>query len=418
MSSIFGLARRNWLVLNPPEVPKSAGPLRFGIIGAADIGPMALILTAKSHPDVVVQTVAARDTTKAKAYARKHGIPEASPSYEDLLDDSRIDCVYIPLPNGLHFEWAVRALEAGKHVLLEKPSTDNVTEAEVLFKHPILGNPKSPVLLEAAHYAFHPAWTAFMSYVSPADVSKARAVLWVPKWKFADDDIRYKFGLGGGALMDLGTYTASALTRVFGTVAEECEECLTQVSSVDPKCDRLYKARYRFPGGGLGEMEGDLKAPLDRISPDIYVEHHPVVVSGADAGVQLSPDQQLVRTRKIKFSNFVMPTIFHSIQIDDEFLIRKIGDKSGNIVKRWAKSKTIKAYTFKEAGIDQPGEPFWTTYRYQLEAFVNRVRGREAQQWVSGNDSINTTRMIDMAYMAAKLPLRPTSKLATGDTKV
>ncbi|KAI1471271.1 NAD(P)-binding protein [Daldinia caldariorum] len=416
MASLFGFVHRNWLIFNPPEASKSAAPLRFGILGAADIGPMALILPAKSHPDVVVQTVAARDPKKAKAYAQKHGIPEVSANYQDLLDNPNIDCVYIPLPNGLHFEWALRALKAGKHVLLEKPSVNNVTEAEALFKNPIINGPKAPVLLEAAHYAFHPAWTTFMSYVSPANVSSAKAVLWVPSWKFSADDIRYQYDLGGGALLDLGAYTASALTRVFGVVAEECEECLTQGAQFDSRCDQLFKARYRFPGGRRGEMEGDLKAPFDHLSPNLHVEHSPIVVSSADAGVKVPEDQEVVRIRKIKFTNFVMPSVFHSIRIDDEFQTRKAGDKSGKTIKKWTNSKTIKAYTFKEVGIDQPGEPSWTTYRYQLEEFVNKVHGSEARQWVSGEDSMNTAKMIDMAYTAAKLPLRPTSKLVDGNT--
>ncbi|KAG4221254.1 hypothetical protein PC116_g30270 [Phytophthora cactorum] len=111
-----------------------------------------------------------------------------------------------------------------------------------------------------------------------------------------------------------------------------------------------------------------------------------------------------------------MPSIFHSIHIEDEFQTRKIGDTSENIIKKWTKSKTIKAYAWKEAGIDQPGEPSWTTYRYQLEEFVNKVRGKEAKQWVNSADSINTAKMIDMAYTAAKLPLRPTSKLVDSST--
>ncbi|KAI2632161.1 oxidoreductase domain-containing protein [Hypoxylon sp. NC1633] len=409
MASLLGLATRNWQIFNPPKVPKSTTPLRFGILGAADIAPAALILPAKTHPDVVVQTVAARDPKRAKAYAQKHGIPQVSATYEDLLNSPDIDCVYIPLPNGLHYEWALRALRAGKHVLLEKPLVNNAEEAVALFKCSLLDGPKAPVLLEAVHCLFHPAWTVFMSHVTPADVAYAKAVLWVPRWKFADDDIRYRFDLGGGALMDLGAYTASALARVFGAVAEECEECVTQEGAYDPRCDRLYKARYRFPGGGYGEMEGDLKAPLDRMSPDIHVVHKPVVVSRADAGVEIPEGQEVLRTRKLKFKVFVMPSLIHSIQLDDEFVMRKTGDTSGQVVKKWTNSRTIKTYTFRDAGIDQPGEPYWPTYRYQLEQFVNKVRGREVQQWVDGADSINTMRMIDMAYTAAKLPLRPTS---------
>ncbi|KAI1765200.1 oxidoreductase domain-containing protein [Hypoxylon sp. FL1150] len=408
MASLLGLARRNWLIFNPPEATKSTAPLRFGILGAADIGPQALILPAKSHPDVVVQTVAARNPPKAKAYAQKHGIPKVVDTYDDILNSLDIDCVYIPLPNGLHYEWALRALKAGKHVLLEKPSVNNAAEAEALFKSPLLNGPSAPVLLEAAHYLFHPAWTVFMSYVTPAAVSSAKAVLWVPKWKFAADDIRYRYDLGGGALMDLGAYTASSLARIFGVVAEECEECDTQSGTYDERCDRLYKARYRFPGGAYGEMEGDLKAPLDHMSPDIHVTHKPIVVPNADAGIDVHEGQEVVRTRKIVFKTFVQPAFFHSIQVDDEFVLRKVGDTRGH-VKKWTDKKTIKSYTFHEANIDQPGEAHWPTYRYQLEQFVNKVRGREVRQWVHGADSINTMKMIDMAYTTAKLPVRSTS---------
>ncbi|KAI1411227.1 oxidoreductase domain-containing protein [Hypoxylon sp. FL1857] len=327
-----------------------------------------------------------------------------------ILDNPNIDCVYIPLPNGLHYEWALRALKAGKHVLLEKPSVNNAAEAEILFNSPLLSGPSPPVLLEAAHYVFHPAWTVFMSHVTPAEVASAKAMMWVPKWQFAADDIRYRYDLGGGALMDLGAYTASALARIFGTIAEECEECATQAAACDSRCDRLFKARYRFPGGGLGEMEGDLKAPLNRLSPDIHVVHKPIVVSGAEAGVKESPGEEIVRTRKIKFTTFAQPAFLHSIQVTDEFRTRKAGDASGKALKEWTHSKTIKAYSFREAGIDQPGEPHWPTYRYQLEQFVNEVRGRDVRQWVDGADSINTMKMIDMAYTAAKLPLRPTSE--------
>ncbi|OTA95152.1 hypothetical protein M434DRAFT_394053 [Hypoxylon sp. CO27-5] len=415
MTSLFGLARRNWLIFNPPEVSKSAAPLRFGILGAADIAPQALILPARSHPDVVVQIVAARDPKKANAYTHKHGIPEVAKAYQEILDDPKIDCVYIPLPNGLHYEWALRALKAGKHVLLEKPSVDNATEAEILFNSPLLSGPNPLVLLEAAHYLFHPAWTVFMSHIIPDEVASAKATLWVPRWKFSADNIRYRYDLGGGALMDLGAYTASALAHVFGAVAEECEECITQSAAYDSKCDRLFKARYRFPGGGRGEMEGDLKAPLDRLSPDIHVTHKPVVVSGAEAGVKDSAGEEIVRTRIVKFSTYVQPAILHSIQVIDEFRTRKAGDLSGKTIKEWGHDKTIKAYSFREAGIDQPGESHWPTYRYQLEQFVNKVRGREVRQWVDGIDSINTMKMIDMAYTAAKLPLRPTSEYKPAD---
>lgn len=118
---------------------------------------MALINPAKSNPNVIIYAVAARDKTRAAAFAKKHGIPHVMDSYDALLDDPAIDAVYNPLPNGLHFEWTYKALAKGKHVLLEKPSTSNAVEAERLFRSPLLSQNKPLVLLEAFHNRFTPA---------------------------------------------------------------------------------------------------------------------------------------------------------------------------------------------------------------------------------------------------------------------
>ncbi|KAJ2974204.1 hypothetical protein NUW58_g8733 [Xylaria curta] len=421
MAALFGAAHRNWLLSHPSTVPKSSKPLVFGILGAADIGPPAIILPAKSHEDVIIQTVAARDPAKATMYARKYGIQHVAKTYQDVLDDPNINCVYIPLPNGLHYVWAQRALKAGKHVLLEKPSVNNSTEAERLFLPPTPAPPSSPsastqpVLLEAVHSLFHPAWALFMSHVTPSAVASAKSSLWVPRWFFGPDNIRYNFELGGGALMDLGSYTASALTRIFGSVAEECVDCETVPhAEADPRCDRRFRARYRFPNGGVGEMEGDLKAPLLKLAPEIYVMHKPIVVDSAEAGVEIKEGERVLRTREIHFVNFVQPSLVHSITVSDQFSVQEIVSTGIPPRKSWKKTKTLKAYTWREAGISgsktQPGEPHWSTYRYQLEQFVNKIHGRDTPQWVEGKDSVDTMRMIDMAYTRAKLPLRPTSE--------
>src|SRR5262245_13087654 len=96
-------------------------PLRIGILGAARIAPMALVRPARDVPEARIAAVAARDAERAARFATRHGIPRVHGSYQALLDDPEIDAVYIPLPNGLHCEWSVRALESGKHVLCEKP---------------------------------------------------------------------------------------------------------------------------------------------------------------------------------------------------------------------------------------------------------------------------------------------------------
>lgn len=137
------------------------------------IRPAAIIQPGQLHPEIIIAAVAARDQVKAKAYARKWDIPTVHTSYQALVDDPAIDAVYIPLPNGLHFEWALKSLQAGKHVLLEKPSTSNSIEAKSLFRSNLLtpeysnneiGSP--PILLEALHTVFHPAFNGTYSRTS------------------------------------------------------------------------------------------------------------------------------------------------------------------------------------------------------------------------------------------------------------
>ena len=106
--------------------------VRIGILGAARIAPGGIIKPARNNPEAEVRAVAARDRGRADAFATKHGIPTVHDSYAALLADPEIDAIYNPLPNGLHAEWTIAALEAGKHVLCEKPFTANATEAEAV----------------------------------------------------------------------------------------------------------------------------------------------------------------------------------------------------------------------------------------------------------------------------------------------
>ncbi|MEO7556607.1 MAG: Gfo/Idh/MocA family oxidoreductase, partial [Acidimicrobiales bacterium] len=92
-------------------------PLRIGVLGAARIAPAALLKPARRVDEVEVAAVAARDRSKAQAFADKHGIPTVHGSYDELIADPGIDAIYNPLPNGLHGRWTIAALEAGKHVL-------------------------------------------------------------------------------------------------------------------------------------------------------------------------------------------------------------------------------------------------------------------------------------------------------------
>ncbi|KAI4277411.1 MAG: hypothetical protein LQ337_001792 [Flavoplaca oasis] len=154
----------------------------------------------------MIVAIAARDPVRAHAYAKKHNIPNVHTSYQALLNDPTIDAIYNPLPNALHCEWTIKALQAGKHVLLEKPSVSNAAEARSFFHNPLLlDNGGSLVVLDAVHIRFHPAWQRFLTLINPANIAEAISSIWMPPI-FARDDIRFQYKLAGGCLMDLGSY--------------------------------------------------------------------------------------------------------------------------------------------------------------------------------------------------------------------
>ncbi|CAG8900251.1 unnamed protein product [Penicillium egyptiacum] len=376
---------RVFTAFGPPKVEKKNDAIRFGILGAAQIAPLALITPALSHPDVIVQAVAARDYARASAFARKHNIPDVRTSYDEILEDPKIDAVLVPLPNSLHFEWAVRAIRAGKHVLLEKPSTSNATEAEILFNLPELSQPNAPVLLEAFHNRFHPVVHKFRSFITPADVVHVHTDSMVPWLMLDKDNIGFNYKLAGGSIMMLGTYNFGVIRLIF---------------------DDNPWTKFRFPNGGIAEASTTMRGPILWKPSEARVTHKEVAVDDKS----LPETQEKLRTRIVTLHGFIHAVIWHRIDVKDTFVVRNKGDRMP--IKTWTESKSYKAYSYKEAGgefANLPGEDWWMSYRYQLEEFVNRVKGRSTQFWVEGKDSWDQMRMIDMAYEKSGLGLRPTS---------
>lgn len=329
-----------------------------------------------------------------------------------ILDDPAIDAVYIPTPNGLHFEWALKALAAGKHVLLEKPSTSNAHEAELLFRSPLLLSPQqqqagrpAPVLMEAFHSFFVPAWRLFMSAVDRPSVASARARAVIPSFIAKDDDIRFDYDLAGGSAMDVGTYTVMALRWTLGAEPDECVRAdLERMPPPRERCDGNFSAQFRFPGDVVGEVEGGLRGSNFSLSwPTLTVQHRAVAEEGTEEGTEVR------RTRKVVFVNFMFSPVYHRIEIEDDFVVTKKG--SGEVVKKYSTKETKKAYSFREMGADEPGEIYWSTYRHELEQFVNRIRGREGNGvFISHENSMGQMRALDMIYEKSGLGLRPTSE--------
>src|ERR1700737_102197 len=147
--------------------------IRMGVLGAAKIVPSALIKPARANPDVEVVAVAARDPQRAAAFAAKHGIPTVHPTYEALLADDSLDAVYVPLPNALHGLWTIAALEAGRHVLCEKPFTANAVEAQLVAD---AAASSGLVVMEAFHWRYHPVAARMVEIVRGGELGELRRI--------------------------------------------------------------------------------------------------------------------------------------------------------------------------------------------------------------------------------------------------
>ncbi|KAJ7180878.1 NAD(P)-binding protein [Mycena filopes] len=373
MSSFIGFASRLRTSYNPPEAKplSDSKPLKFGILGAAAIAPDAFINPAKSHPEAVVFAVAARDKVRATAFAKKHGIAKVFGSYQELLDDPEIDAIYNPLPNGLHYEWTMKALAAGKHVLLEKPAANTAEETREMFE---LAETKGLVLLEAFHWRFHPVAHRVKAILDSGELGFVKTTfttLTLPAGYMKPDDIRFNYSIGGGALMDMGCYTISAM-RYFTGVEPTAVISATH-DLANPQIDRKTEAKFALPGSITSSILCDLGTPWKfKLIPGMPSLNAVIECEKGD----------------IKIVNYVMPTAYHSITVTP---------KSG-------KSRVEKAYTFPDLG-----EPWWTTYRYQLEAFVNKVKGRTPHAWVTKEDSIANMKVIESVYAKTGLGSRPKS---------
>lgn len=234
-----------------------------GILGAARIAPLALVHPARELDGIEVAAVAARDPARAAVFAAEHGVPRVLRDYDEILDDPHITAVYIPTPAALHGHWIRRAIEAGKHVLCEKPFTANADEA-VAIAELVAGGPL--VVMEAFHSLYHPSWPALSRLLrsgSIGEINWATARFVVPHTDRAD--IRWQYALGGGALMDLGVYPVRLLCYLFGRPeirAAHAEHALG--------VDAAMTVEFSFPGGVGAEAVASMR-PQDELCAELHV---------------------------------------------------------------------------------------------------------------------------------------------------
>lgn len=234
------------------------GPVRIGLLGTARIASMAILAPARRNPNVTAVAVASRSEDKARAFAKSHRIPKAYAGYQTLLDDPEIDLIYNPLPNSLHAEWSIRALESGKHVLCEKPLAANADEARAM---QAAAERNGKQLIEAFHFRYHPLAMRMKQILDSGTIGSVRHVeaqfcVFFPGKK---KDIRFSYQTGGGALMDVGCYAINACRFFIGS--EPTVKSAT-ARLIQPDVDHWMSTELQFPGNVTASVTASLRSQI------------------------------------------------------------------------------------------------------------------------------------------------------------
>lgn len=223
--------------------------VKWGQISTADIGVKKVLPGMKKSEYCEIVGISSRNADTAKKWAKQLNIPKAYASYEELLADPEIEAVYNPLPNHLHVPWSIKALEAGKHVLCEKPIALNSAAAQTLIdaarQHPKLK------VMEAFMYRFHPQWVRTKQMVTDGKVGDLRTIQSFFSYYLTDPtNIRNMADIGGGGLLDIGCYNISLSRFIFGREPQR----ISGLVELDPqlRIDRLASGIMDFGKDSAG----------------------------------------------------------------------------------------------------------------------------------------------------------------------
>lgn len=325
--------------------------IRIGILGAARIAPKSLIPQVKRRDDCVIACVAARDVARARAFADEHGIADVVENYDALIRRSDIDLVYNALPPNRHADLSIAALEAGRHILCEKPFAMNAAEARAMAD---AATRTGRHLIEGFHYRFHPMFLDILDKVRSGAIGKVCAMKadFSVAIQFVPEELRHRPDLGGGALMDLGCYPAHWLRTVAGS---EPRVVSARIEEGVPGIDLVTEAELEFPGGIPARLRTSMK-------PDQAFKAF-LAIQGSE-GV-------------LRAMNPIHPTRGHSISIQ--------------------RGKDVTRYTVDGM----------TTFDYQLAHVLDVIAGRAAPL-TGGEDAVANMALIDAIYEAGGLKPRGT----------
>ncbi|MEZ6184662.1 MAG: Gfo/Idh/MocA family oxidoreductase [Planctomycetota bacterium] len=321
--------------------------LRFGVLGAARIAPAALLEPAQNLPGVEVVAIASRDPQRARPLADRYGVPRVC-TYGELYADPEVDAIYVALPASAHADAALHALDAGKHVLVEKPFASNAGQAKRVVA---AAQAAGRVCAEAFHWRYHPLAARIQEAVRELGALEevdAGFTVEIP----TEDEVRHAYALSGGALMDLGCYA------------------LQWVRFVHPAGEpRVVRARMRE-----GAPRVDVETEVELAYPDGTAAK---VLTSMSAGTERRAWLRVVGERgTLEVDNPLAPHTGHELRLELDGALRR---------------ETV--------------DDDETTYQHQLRAFLDAVESGTPLP-TGGDDAIATLELIDAAYKAAGLPLR------------
>lgn len=255
-------------------------PLRFGVLGTSRIADSQHAPALRSSKRATLHAIASRDPEKASAFAARHGVPVVHARYEELLADDSIDAVLVPLPNALHTPWTLRAVTAGRHVLVEKPLALDPTAVDAIAA---AATEPGVVVMEAFTHRFTPALQLARDLVSSGEYgapleASCRLTYLLGDWT---TDVRARADLGGGALWDCGCYTVSALRFVLGE--EPIRVTARQIIREPNGVDSTFEGTLHFSSGAEGNIVASMEQPFQAVL-DIRCETGRIVVPQLFAG--------------------------------------------------------------------------------------------------------------------------------------
>ena len=327
-------------------------PLRLGVLGASRITPTAIVTPSRTGLARLV-AVGSRDESKARAFAEEHGFEKICDSYQEVIDDDDVEVVYNALPNGLHAEWNLAAIAAGKHVVSEKPSASNAEEAARVLE---AVNSSRVKFMEAFHYRYHPVMQKMIDLVSSGELGEIFHVEVEAGFPLADpEDPRLSFDLAGGSLMDIGCYAVHALRHLGPALGGE--PTITRATAIERDdlsgIDEHMEATLTFPSGATARFVSGFTFTSPRFT---------LRIEGTDA--------------------LAYAYNFLAAHDDDRVLVIRGGVPEVSYLGTT------------------------TTYEYQLKAFRDHLK-KGTPIHTGPDDALAQAKMIDALYEAAGLPLRP-----------